>query len=558
MKNKFFSVALILFLAATAGLRAQDIFDAVEKNDLAKVKALIAKDPRVKDQLDLNKMSPLHHALWNKNMDLLRFLIQNGADVNISGPLGRTPLIHGIIGPQVPFEMISALVDAGAQIETKDSFGYPPLVYAVQSGRRDVVDLLMSKNAVLPLEPPNGPRLLFACIEQGYKDLLDRLIAKGADLQTNGLLRAAASAGRTEMIEILLSHHIDIEQRSRGWTPLHFASYEGQLSTIELLLAKGADLNARTEGMGQSCANLADENGKKEAVEFLAKKGLKLSPAAFPELRGEYLGQKKPGRKAEAFAPGIVNVPMTLHSNIVFSPDGREALWSFAFDNNRTMVSRLENGRWTYPQQAVVQGIPLEDVPVFHPDGTALYDLARRRPYPDGQKRQIDGRPKEDIWVWQRSGIELRNPRPLPEEVNSPRHHWQFALDRQGNIYFPATISGSEGFAGIGVCRCEKGAYKKPVSLGKNINVRGGEGFPFIAPDGEYILFVRDRDIYVSFRDKNGEWTPAKALGPEVNTPGTEILPTVSPDGKYFFFKRDSTLYWIDAGVIDDLRPIKD
>jgi len=96
MKNKFFSVALILFLAATAGLRAQEIFDAIEKNDLAKVKALIAKDPRVKDQLDLRKMSPLYHALQNKNMSLLRLLIQNGADVNIAGALRRTPLVYAI------------------------------------------------------------------------------------------------------------------------------------------------------------------------------------------------------------------------------------------------------------------------------------------------------------------------------------------------------------------------------------------------------------------------------------------------------------------------------
>lgn len=553
MKNRLFAAALILLLAATSGLRAQDIFDAIGKNDLAKVKALITKDPRVKDQLDLRKMSPLHHALQNNNMDLLRLLIQNGADVNIAGALRRTPLVYAIWVSKSPIEMISALIDAGAQIETGDIFGITPLVCAAQNGRHDVIDLLISKNANIPLEPPNGRRLLFACIEQGDKDLLNRLIAKGADLQTNGLLRAAASTGQTEMIEILLSHHVDIEQRSRGWTPLHFASYEGQLAAMELLLAKGADLNARTEGMGQSCANLADENGKKEALELLAKKGLKLSPAAFPELRGEYLGQKKPGRKAEAFAPGIVNVPMTLHSSVVFSPDGREALWSYAFDNNRTMVSRLENGRWTYPRQAVVEGIPLEDVPVFHPDGTALYDLARRRPYPGGQKRQ-----KEDIWIWQRTGTELRNPKPLPEDVNSPRHHWQFSVDRRGNIYFGATISGPEGGAGVWVCRFEDGAYKKSEFLEKNINATGGEGFPFIARDGEYILFVRNLDIYVSFRDKNGQWTPAKALGPEVNTPGMEILPTVSPDGKYLFFDREHTLYWIEAGVINDLRPIRD
>ena len=62
-------------------------------------------------------------------------------------------------------------------------------------------------------------------------------------------------------------------------------------------------------------------------------------------------------------------------------------------------------------------------------------------------------------------------------------------------------------------------------------------------------------DIYVSFRGKDGRWGDAVRLGPEVNTPGMEILPIVTPDGKYLFFSRNQQSYWIDAAVIEDLRP---
>jgi len=247
------------------------------------------------------------------------------------------------------------------------------------------------------------------------------------DEEGRSLLHDAAAGGHTAIIETLLDRKLDVNQRGSGWTPLHYAADRGHLAAIELLLARGADLQARTSVMGQTAANLADESGDQKTLALLVAKGLALSPPTFPELRGEYLGQAKPGRKAEVFAPGIVNVPYTIHSNIVFSPDGREAFWSFAFHNDRTMVSRLENGRWSYPRQAVFQGIPLEDVPFFHPDGKTLYDLARHRPLPDGRKTD-----KENIWVWERGAEGWQNPKPLPAEINELPLHWQFSLDRQG------------------------------------------------------------------------------------------------------------------------------
>jgi hypothetical protein len=40
-----------------------------------------------------------------------------------------------------------------------------------------------------------------------------------------------------------------------------------------------------------------------------------------------YLSQKAPGTKAELFTERIVNTPMRMHGNIVFSPDFKQAFW---------------------------------------------------------------------------------------------------------------------------------------------------------------------------------------------------------------------------------------
>lgn len=77
-------------------------------------------------------------------------------------------------------------------------------------------------------------------------------------------------------------------------------------------------------------------------------------------------------------------------------------------------------------------------------------------------------------------------------------------------------------------------------------------------------------DIYISFRDKDGHWLPAKNMGAQINTEHQESSPSVTPDGKYFFFtrgdweiKEDGSTnyvgkkYWMDAKVIENLRPKK-
>jgi ankyrin repeat protein len=546
-------------LDALDGTGTAPLHSLASRGNVEGIRILLDKGAAV-DVPAPDKKTPLHFAALGRQVGAVRLLVERKANLESPDDRRRTPLVvsaREMAGPDV----VRALLDLGAKIDAADGSGDTALSLAAWRGSADVISLLLERKAAFPVNTPEGRELLGYAVSKGLADLFALMAEKGADLSSetgNGqtLLHAAAEGGSVPILEILLGKGLDINRKDAiGWTPLHFAVDLGRTAAVESLLAKGADAGARTF-MGQSAYNLAEDAEDKDMMAFLAAKGLDRSPARFPELTGDYLGQTKPGTTAAVFAPGIVSGRYGLHSNIVFSPDGKEAFWSMmipsrtaGYGGGRTVVSRLVDGRWTYPRRARLSGTNLEDVPFFHPDGARLFDMARR-PVIGGAASG-----KENIWSWDKDPGGWANPRPLDAAVNDLPQHWQFSVDREGTVYFSTNIPGSLGGGDIYRSRLVEGRYQKPENLGAPINTPAEEGFPCIAPDGSYLLFGRSFDIFVSFRGKDGRWGDAVRLGPEVNTPGMENLPIVSPDGKYLFFSRNQQSYWIGASVIEDLRP---
>jgi Tol biopolymer transport system component len=111
------------------------------------------------------------------------------------------------------------------------------------------------------------------------------------------------------------------------------------------------------------------------------------------------------------------------------------------------------------------------------------------------------------------------------------------------------------------VSRLEGGVYQAPEHLGAPINSDADEAMPFISPDGSYLLFTRFghpdnhgfADLWISFQDEAGGWKEPLNLGERINSVAG-ICPIVSPDGAYLFFNAAGDNYWVDAGVIEELR----
>jgi Tol biopolymer transport system component len=128
------------------------------------------------------------------------------------------------------------------------------------------------------------------------------------------------------------------------------------------------------------------------------------------------------------------------------------------------------------------------------------------------------------------------------------------ALD--GTIY-TTDISRGPGSERIGVARLVDGQYRALQILGPPVNSGSRDMYPFVAPDGRYLVFVSERDarnsggsLFVSFRQPDGTWGAPQAI----NAGMPAGLPAVSPDGKYLFFtageRGKSDIYWVDASFL--------
>ena len=89
----------------------------------------------------------------DENPQLVRRLIQKGADVNAFDPTGRTPLMYAAISDYLPAEQIKMLLDKGADVNAKSKHsssadtGLTALDLAMMHGKTPVVDLLLKYGA---------------------------------------------------------------------------------------------------------------------------------------------------------------------------------------------------------------------------------------------------------------------------------------------------------------------------------------------------------------------------------------------------------------------------
>lgn len=514
---------------------------------------------------DYQMHTPLHYAARNGSAEMTGMLLKRGALPEVKNNYGRTPLLLCAREQGTP-EVARMLIEAGADVNARDNFESTPLELAAWRGYKGIVNLLVENGAVIPVEGGKATTILISACQQGLYDLFSKQVEKGFDLTSDEDLRRsvmsfAATGGSPEIVEELIKMGLKVDSKdSYGWTPLHYAAMKGHARVIQTLIDNGADPDARNL-MGQTAFNVANEFGQARSMEFLDKIGADQNPMQFPVMEGDYLGQAPPEDTPVIFAPGIISTIWGLHSSLAFSPDGDEVYWVPMIDEpdqpysrNNIHLMRKAGNRWTPPQIASFSGLDgvSDGEPFFSFDGNRLY-FNSTRPNP-----AQDGRKKENIWFVDRTQSGWSDPKPLSQAVNRMSMHWQFSVDRKGNVYFASDNPGGAGMQDIYCSYLTDGEYGEPQNLGININSADNEMTPFISPDGDYLIYSRGTKLMVSFHNTDGTWGEAKNMGSPVNT-GFELCPLVTPDMKYLIFLSgrggESHPWWVSASVIGALRP---
>jgi len=210
--------------------------------------------------------------------------------------------------------------------------------------------------------------------------------------------------------------------------------------------------------------------------------------------------------------------------------------------------SKKVNQKWTEPKLISFTGKHRDIEPFLSSDGLKLY-FSSNRPMHDSIATSKD----YDIWYVERSNLksEWSAPKNLGAPVNTTNNEFYPSLTKTGNIYYTSDGSKSVGKDDIFFSKWENNKYLEPTTLGLNINSAGYEFNAFISPDEKFLIFtgynrtegLGSGDLYISYKDKNGDWEKAKNMGTEVNSPLMDYCPFYdSKTGTlYFTSKRNST-----------------
>jgi len=504
--------------------------------------------------------TPLHYAAHYGKVEVTHVLIRAGADLNPENIFGRTPLQILVRGTG-SVEVARALLDGGADADHTGPNSLSALHLAAWFGKHELVDLLLDRGAAFPSTDSDLKSIMTFAASRRMSRLFGALHEKHGEriretVDGGSFLLPAAAGGAVDVMKRLLADGADPNGADRyGNRSLHRAAAAGSLAAVELLLEGGAEIDAR-DALGRSAHDHADSQDKEAVATLLKDRGADTGPPRFPRLSGAYMGQEPPGLTPRVFLQGVVSSVTNEHSAPAFSPDGTEVYWTPEWDTD-IVFSRREGHRWTAPAKVPFNSDQGDGEPAFSVNGKRLLFLSTR-------PTEAGGEPgTENIWYLEAAADGWSEPKPLPQVVNSVHKHWQVSLAANGNLYFGSRQNDGLGRNDIYISRRAGGAFQKPENLGAAINTAGAEVCPYVAPDESYIVFTRlpeggNVDLFISFRQEDGEWTEAVNMGEGINSEAQDLCPIVTPDGKYLFFlsgrNGNSDVWWVDAVVIDRLR----
>ncbi len=242
------------------------------------VKYLASKGAKL-DTRNSGGTNLVHYAARRGNLDALKQLAAGGASLNC-GPdqWGATPLAGAAQRGQV--EVITFLLDNGADPNEVPPDGQSPLMNAAGAGKRDAVRLLLDKGAD-PKYRLNEFTALMASLWHPDPEVVRMLLAAGADASLTGstgsnILHRLAQTPNVpvEIARLLVEAGADpTKKNADGYTPLLLACERGSTGLVNYFASKGADATIAGGALGATGLHAAAAKGYGDLAAFLIASG---------------------------------------------------------------------------------------------------------------------------------------------------------------------------------------------------------------------------------------------------------------------------------------------
>ncbi len=258
------------------------------------------------------------------------------------------------------------------------------------------------------------------------------------------------------------------------------------------------------------------------------------------------------------FAPGVVSLPGRFEMGISMAIDGSQLAFGVLHesDTNQTQIFSSDNrgDHWSKP-------IPMQFAdnfntffPMYGPKGKYFYFS------------KSEAGAENDIWVSEIKYNDIANCRKLSKQINSLSREAGHGQTTKGNFFF--TSNRDTTFACCGDVYFSHNGFATVDKI-ETLSSNDDEESLYVSPNEDYMLlqvwkneFGTKHDLYISYKDKKGEWLVPSRLNAKINGPDQEQRPYVTPDNNYLFFSRFSTIkngdhvevesdiYWVSTDKI--------
>ncbi|MCG8340138.1 MAG: ankyrin repeat domain-containing protein [Cytophagales bacterium] len=250
---------------------------AAENGHLNVVKVLVENGAEI-DARDCPRRTSLQLAAENGHLNVVRFLLENNAVVaRDDGSLLQ--VAAGCL------DILRLLLAKGADQEAIGQDGMRPLGRAAREGRVEVVRCLLAKGADKKAQDDKeGGTPLHWAAGGGHGEVVQLLVENNANVDilakdASTPLHWAAGGGHIEVVQLLVENNANVDILAKdASTPLHWAAGGGHIEVVQLLIDKidkGADVNALGED-GSTALHWAAKWGYLDVVKLLIEAGAEI------------------------------------------------------------------------------------------------------------------------------------------------------------------------------------------------------------------------------------------------------------------------------------------
>ncbi|XP_023702416.1 transient receptor potential cation channel subfamily A member 1 isoform X3 [Cryptotermes secundus] len=284
------------------------------------VKLMFSMQPAEKVQClascDVQKMTPLHCAAMFDHPEIVQYLVSEGADINPLDKERRSPLL--LASSRAGWRTVQILIQLGANIHLKDVNSRNVLHLVVMNGGRleefaNEVIKAQSKVSLLQLlneKDKTGCSPLHYASREGHIRSLENLIRLGACINL---------------------------KNNNNESPLHFAARYGRYNTVRQLLdsEKGSFIINESDGEGLTPLHIASQQGHTRVVQLLLNRGALL--------HRDHNGRNPLHLAAMSGYTQTMELLHSVHSHLLdqVDKDGNTALHLATMDNKPNAVALL-------------------------------------------------------------------------------------------------------------------------------------------------------------------------------------------------------------------------